>query len=166
MAVVCGEGCTRRTFDPPLLAEVAGAGGATAGGEGMPRPKLEPLPLRLCARCARLWKRPKGAPAAAAAVSSFLKLSAAAKRCGSMMRQPTLLAFPDVLQLGVSGAVGVVGSGSPAAAAAALSVASGNAGRPLMPMGRLANVASAAAFAEATAAAAETFPGGIPRGRA
>lgn len=112
-----------------------------------------------------MWKRPKGAPAAAAAVSSFLKLSAAAKRCGSMMRQPTLFPLTDVLQLGVSGAVGVVGRGSPAAAAAAFRVASGNAGRPLMPMGRLANVASAAAFAEATAAA-ETFPGGTPRGRA
>lgn len=135
MAVVCGDGCTRLTF------ELGGAGGG-GGGVGLPSPKADgALPLRLC-RLARFWNRPSGAPAAAAALSSFLKLSAAANRCGSIIRQPTLLA---VLQLGVDV------SGKPAAAAAAFSVnicaAAAAAGNPPMPMGKLASVARAAAFA-------------------
>lgn len=153
MAVVCGEGCTLRTL------EAGGAGGG-GGGVGFPMGKLGQLPFKRLAFCtwlARFWNNPKGAPAAAAAVSSFLKLSAAAKRCGSMIRQPTLLlvALP-VLQ---PGGVIVGGRGRPAATAAALSVASGNIcwASPLTPkpMGRwLAREARAFALALLTAAAA------------
>lgn len=142
--------------------EAGGAGGG-GGGVGLPKGRATPVQLppfkrfAFCTWLARFWNNPSGAPAAAAAVSSFLKLSAAAKRCGSMIRQPTLPLGP--LELLHPGGVTVDGIGSPAATAAALSVASGNicwANPPTpMPMGRwVANEARAFALALLTAAAA------------